>query len=106
MNTDFGDPEKYINNLLKHGYPGIKEIVKKMVDADISANEITSAIKSFFWDGMYWTVMQIADSSFDNLDRDKNIKFPQWRLREVDDNGKLTGRGVYNLIEDMSWVKK
>ncbi|MBP1960808.1 hypothetical protein [Paenibacillus aceris] len=106
LNSDFDDPEKYVNDLIKHGYPDTKEVIKKMVDADISVNEIISVVKSFFWDGMYWTVQQIGDPDFDNLDRDKNIRFPKWSLQEVDEKGKLTGRGVYNLNDDMSWVKK
>jgi hypothetical protein len=91
LNNFDKDPTNFVLGLEKNGYPIIKDIVKKIKDAGISAQDLATLLKVFNYEGIMDTFYRFEHTYTDGLD---DSEYPSFVISEVGTDGELTGRFV------------
>ncbi|MDB5052409.1 MAG: hypothetical protein JWM44_459 [Bacilli bacterium] len=91
LNNFDANTESFVNGLEKNGYPLIKDIVKKINNAGISSQELSTLLKVFNYEGIMDTFYRFEHTYMDDLD---DNEYPSFVISEVGTDGELTGRFV------------
>ncbi|MDQ0194596.1 hypothetical protein [Paenibacillus wynnii] len=91
------DPSIFVTGLEKNGYPIIKDIIKKINQAGVSPQELSTLLKVFNYEGIMDTFYRFEHTYMDDLD---DNEFSSFVISEVGTDGELTGR----IVDVYGWL--